>query len=75
MISNNIKPLDSTSNHISLLINLNFSVSQIVKIKFFNLEQKLSIQMSCISLVTPTLLNHTVTAQVENLGKIWTRSW
>ena len=64
MICNNIYSLDSTSNHISLLMNLNFNVSQIVKIKLFNIEQKLPLQMSCISQVMPTLLNHTKTVTV-----------
>ena len=58
MICNNIYSLDSTSNHISLLMNLNFNVSQIVKIKLSNIEHKLPLQMSCISQVMPTLLNH-----------------
>ena len=61
MICNNIYSLDSTSNHISSLMNLNFNVSQIVKIKLFNIEQKLPLQMSCISQVMPTLLNHKIT--------------
>ena len=43
MICNNIYSLDSTSNHISLLMNLNFNVSQIVKIKLFNIRTKTSI--------------------------------
>ena len=59
MIGNNIHSLDSTSNHFSLLMKINFNTGQIVKIKLFNIEQKLPLQMSCISQVMPTLLNHT----------------
>ena len=67
MICNNIYSLDSTSNHISLLMNLNFNVSQIVKIKLSDIEQKLPLQMSCISQVMPTLLNHTKTDSIYSL--------
>ena len=64
MIGNNIHSLDSTSNHFSLLMNLNFNARQVVEIKLFNIEQKLPLQMSCISQVMPTLLNHTKTVTV-----------
>ena len=64
MIGNNIHSLDSTSNHFSLLMKINFNTGQIVKIKLFNIEQKLPLQMSCISQVMPTLLNHTKTVTV-----------